>query len=112
MHWLRRWFEGKTQGCDEGRGVGRVNCGGTGFDFFVISGCLDTFGVFLALLFFWKICLLADVISINPAVVISGTLGRSAGVLIVIVGTLERLLWIYSYGFVTLENISLIFISA
>ena len=51
-------------------------------------------------------------ISINPAVVIGGTLGRSAGVLIFIIVTLGRLLWVDSDGFVTLENISFSFTSA
>ena len=49
------------------------------------------------------------VISINPEVFICVTLGESAGVLIVIIGTLGRLLWVDSAGFVTLENISLSF---
>ena len=54
-----------------------------------------------------KIRLLVDVISINPAVVIAGNLGRSEEVLFVIINTLVRLLWVDSDGFVTLENISL-----
>ena len=45
-------------------------------------------------------------------VVIGGMLGRSAGVLIVIIVTLVRLLCVYSAGFVTLENISLIITNA
>ena len=51
------------------------------------------------------------VISRNPEVVIGGTLERSAWVLIVIIGTLGRLLWVDSADFVTLENISLSFTS-
>ena len=52
------------------------------------------------------------VISIIPAVFICGTLGGSAEVFIVVIGTLGRLIWVDSAGFVTLENISLIFTSA
>ena len=48
----------------------------------------------------------------NSVVVIGVTLGSSAGVYVVIVGTLGRLIWVYSAGFVTLENISLSFTSA
>ena len=80
--------------------------------FFGVYGCFDVFGVFVALLFFWRISLLVAIISINPAVVIGGTLVRSAGVFIVIIGTLGRLLWFDTSGFVTLENISLSFTSA
>ena len=47
------------------------------------------------------------VLSKNPAIVIGGTLGSPAGVLIVIVDNLGRLLWVELAGFVTLENISL-----
>ena len=57
--------------------------------------------------FFQKIRLLVDVISINPAVVIAGNLGRSEEVLFVIINTLVRFLLVDSDGFVTLENISL-----
>ena len=112
VRWLRLWFEGETVGRDEGWGVGQGNGGLTGVGFFGISGCFDVFGIFVALLFSRKICLLLAVISINPAVVIGGTPGRSAGVFIFIIGTLGRLLWVDSAHFVTLEDISLSFTSA
>ena len=46
--------------------------------------------------------MLVAIISINPVVVIGGTLGRSAGFLIFIIGTLGRLLWFDFAGFITL----------
>ena len=62
---------------------------------------------FFVLFFCGRSRLLVAVISINSAFVIVGTLGKSAGFLTVIIGTLGRLLWVDSAGFVTLKNISL-----
>ena len=109
VRWLRYLFEGATGSCDEGWGVERGNGVVTGVGFFGIYGCFGVFGIFVALFFCWIICLVVAVISINPEVFICVTLGESAGVLIVIIGTLGRLLWVDSAGFVTLENISLSF---
>ena len=48
------------------------------------------------------------IISTNSVVVIGGTRGRSAGVLIVIIGTLGIFLWVDSAGFVALEIFHLV----
>ena len=77
------------------------------FGLFGIYGCFDVFDIFEALFFCRIRCMLMDIISINPAVVIGGTLGRSEGLFIVIIGTLGILLWFDSAGFITLENMSL-----